>query len=703
MSTSTVAPPGARRHLRRLGAVATTGVVALALALGGVTSASAAQGGSWGTFTATGSARAYTGTMTLPGGFPATTFTSTSRQATIPSGSSTWQAASTPPGAQHGSSRGLPYLNLRPAQDSPTAAAASVTTYSFATPTPASGWSFVLGDVDADQVTVTATGADGAAVPASALGFRGTYNYCQGAGTPSCDSAGVGDQPTWDAATSTLVGNAAAADTEGAAAWFSPTTPLSSLTFTFQQRSGFPVYQTWFATTTFGLTGTATVGGAPFPGALVTVRDASGTVVATTTTGADGGYAVPALTAAPGYVATIEAPEGTDAAVPVTVDLSSADGVADFAFPDDVAPATVSVEGTILDTEGTPVAGVPLQLVSEADGTLEGETTTADDGTFAFPGLDADTRVVLERTDTDEELSRFTPNGGGTIPQDLITPVPAPAATVDVTGTITEPDGTPAADATLDVVAVDPADPEALPTGETVTVVTDETGAFEVPGLLPETDYVIVVDEKAEAPVPFTTPAVGEPSVPLELAVPAAESVSVGGTLVDAEGDPLAETPVAVLPLDGDTAVGTDTTDADGSFVVDGLEPDTDYLLVVDGDTDTAIAFRTGGTDTSLGTVVVDLPMDPGVPSPSPSDPGVPSPSPSDPGVPAPLPGDPGAPVAPAPAPAAPAPGLAFTGSDAALPLGLGAGLLLLGVGALVARGVVRRRHRLEEPAGPGD
>jgi hypothetical protein len=115
--------PPRRARLRGLAAATTTGVVALALALGGATSASAAQGSSWGEFQVSGSARAYTGTMTLDGGFPVTTFTSTSRQASVPSGSSTWQAASTPPGAQYGTSKGLPYLNQRPSQDSPTAAA----------------------------------------------------------------------------------------------------------------------------------------------------------------------------------------------------------------------------------------------------------------------------------------------------------------------------------------------------------------------------------------------------------------------------------------------------------------------------------------------------------------------------------------------------------------------------------------------------
>ncbi|TCU84315.1 hypothetical protein EDF48_106134 [Curtobacterium sp. PhB191] len=64
----------------------TAGFTALALgaglAIGGATSASAEPAGNWGTFTLSGASKAYTGTMTLPG-FPATTFTSNSRQSTV--------------------------------------------------------------------------------------------------------------------------------------------------------------------------------------------------------------------------------------------------------------------------------------------------------------------------------------------------------------------------------------------------------------------------------------------------------------------------------------------------------------------------------------------------------------------------------------------------------------------------------------------
>lgn len=102
------------------------------------------------------------------------------------SGSSTWLSAGTPVGAKYGSSQGRPCLNLRPKADTPKAP--STTTYTFARPTPSSGWTFVLGDIDADAVQIRAIGNDGTALTAAQLGFQGGFNYCAPGlpGKPSC-------------------------------------------------------------------------------------------------------------------------------------------------------------------------------------------------------------------------------------------------------------------------------------------------------------------------------------------------------------------------------------------------------------------------------------------------------------------------------------------------------------------------------------
>ncbi|ROP78492.1 carboxypeptidase family protein [Frigoribacterium sp. PhB107] len=673
-----------RASLRGLAAATTTGVVALALALGGATGASAAQGSSWGEFQVSGSARAYTGTMTLAGGFPVTTFTSTSRQATVPSGSSTWQAASTPPGAQYGTSRGLPYLNQRPSQDSPTAAGAAVTTYSFESATPSSGWSFVLGDIDADQATITATGVGGAVVTAAQLGFQGTYNYCAGTGTPSCDSAGTGDQPRWDAATATLVGNPSAADTEGAAGWFSPSVPLETLTITYQQRSGFPVYQTWFATKTFSAAGTATVDtgetATPYSGATVTVTNAAGDVVGTTETDAEGRWSVPALVAAAGYTATIT-PRGTDTVEPTAFSLVTADATGvDFVFPADIVPpATVSAVGAVVDGAGAPVGGREVQIVAEGDDVPLASTTSAADGTFAFDGLDPAKRYALIDVAT----------GGATdftAPEDITGyVVPLAPETVDVTGTVANADGTPAANETLDFIPV-PDEGTAQPTGPDVSVVTGPDGSFEADGLTPGADYVVVVGDDAEHPIPFTAPELGETPAPFVLVVPTAAAVAVDGTVVDSAGALAPGVVVSVLPVGSDVPVATATTDAAGRFVFADLTPGTTYRLAVTGAGDptefVAYVDRTLGTFALLAAEVP--PVEPPV-----TDPGAGTPS----TPPAGGAGTGGNGAGTSTGTAGGRGPLAFTGSDVDQPLLLAGGLLAAGLG-LVAGGAALRRRR---------
>ncbi len=358
------------RGLRTITAGGIAVVLGAGLAVSGVTSASAATAGHWGVFTVAGSARAYSGAVALPG-FPETTFTSTSRQTQVVSGASTWQGPSTPPGAVYGSSRGNSYINQRPDTDNATSPA--VTTYTFAGGTPgAGGWSFVLGDIDADQATITATLADGTPASVAQLGFAGAYNSCSvvSPGGWSCDADSDGttgrDVPTWNATTGVLVGNPTASDTAGATAWFTPTASLGTLTITYQQRSGFPVYQTWFANRTSSLSGVATLDGAALPGTLVTATAPNGTEY-TTTTDADGAYSFDALTQADGYRVSIATPD--NAAVdraPAALSLRSDVTGADFAFS--TPPGTVEVDGTVVDEDGLPVADATVTVTDPATG-----------------------------------------------------------------------------------------------------------------------------------------------------------------------------------------------------------------------------------------------------------------------------------------------------------------------------------------------
>jgi hypothetical protein len=160
--------------------------------------------------------------------------------------------ANTPFGAAFGSSSGETYATLRPTL-------ATSTTFLNFTRLPArvggAYGGFALGDVDAEDVQVTGYDADGAEVPVGALGFQGSFNYRE--------SAGSTNEPTWDSDTGTLAGNAAACkvspqpagcpggdeccDTDGAAAWFKPTRPLSAVRLRAKTLSGLPQYQLWIA------------------------------------------------------------------------------------------------------------------------------------------------------------------------------------------------------------------------------------------------------------------------------------------------------------------------------------------------------------------------------------------------------------------------------------------------------------------------
>jgi hypothetical protein len=267
-------------------------------------SASAAPSDGYATWTFAGTTTNYTGTVTLPTGFPAVTLTSTSRTpsaAPISSGASSWISAATPFGAVFGSSQNKPYLSLRPRADS--AGNPSVTTFTFATPTPVGGWGVTLGDVDAERVTISATDALGAAVPAASLGVS-TYNYCTPPGA-SCNNTFV---PTATPAGTTVSVEdpscpavTARCNTDGESAWINPTVAIKTLTVTSLWKQGFPTYQVWFATVARAISGTLATTCAVTQPLSAQLLDGSGAVVATSAVTA-GAFSFPLVAARSDYV-----------------------------------------------------------------------------------------------------------------------------------------------------------------------------------------------------------------------------------------------------------------------------------------------------------------------------------------------------------------------------------------------------------------
>ncbi|TPW71784.1 carboxypeptidase-like regulatory domain-containing protein [Schumannella sp. 10F1B-5-1] len=260
-----------------------TGIGAAALAAVLLTTASLPaaaaprqKAGSWGQLTTT--------TAQVAAGFPSATVASS--DPTLAVATTATMSATTPPGQVYGTSAGSTYLSVSPVS----ASVPSSTTITFAAPTPPEFWSFVFGDIDSESVQVSATAPDGSPVAIADLGFRGAYN-----------SLGQSDQPNWDAATGVLSGNVAASD--GASGWFSPTVPLSTLTFTSTTLNFAPRLQFWMVGLTASLSGRVVdTSGAPVANATVAVQQPDATPLpgppATAVTDGNGAYDIPVFPSA---------------------------------------------------------------------------------------------------------------------------------------------------------------------------------------------------------------------------------------------------------------------------------------------------------------------------------------------------------------------------------------------------------------------
>ncbi|WP_022892780.1 carboxypeptidase-like regulatory domain-containing protein [Agromyces subbeticus] len=589
---------------------ALTGLMAAALTVTiAATPASAATTANWATWAPlTGSGGAYATSMTLAGQ-PALTaqVSSDSRgAAAVVSGASMWLSEGTPVGEKYGSSRDQPYLNLRPKADSATAP--STTTYSFASPTPTSGWTFVLGDIDADQVRIQAIGADGAPLTATELGFREGFNYCADGvvGKPSCDGDAL-DVPEWDPAAMTLTGNDAAEDTSGAAAWFEPQTSISSLTFVFTRRAGFPVYQTWFASLARDITGTVTdAGTGPADGVTVNLIDANGDIVGTTTTAGGGLYSFEGFFATDGYIVEAVLPAGKIAvdANRKPADLTTDDAVVDFSIRD-IVP--VAVSGTVTDADNNPMPGVEV--------TIGGVTRTTDsNGNYLFDEVPVGSHTATIQTpdgyslETDP-LPSFTIEVGDTEPITGIDFVVA--ANPTLSGTVT------AAGTGVPGVTVTAEGPDG-----TLSTVTGADGTYSFP-LLPSGEYTVTVT------APDGTSVVGSPTRAETVTDGDVENVdfelvrfgSIEGTVFLDDGTPF---PAATVTVSGAGDSSVLTTDATGGYALGTLPPGeyTMTLTVPAGYTAVGPATRTV-TITAAGEAIFDqdfvLLADTPAPTPTPT------------------------------------------------------------------------------------
>ena len=137
----------------------------------------------------------------------------------------------TPFGEEYGTSRGQQYLTSAVAAGQPQG---TVTLNFESAPNPLT-WSIAVGDVDAENITLSALDVDGNEIDVREWKYV-PFNY----------ASGETDEPVWDAETQTIVGNTL--DTSGASMWIRPTQDnIASITLTQIRTSGFPQYQLWVA------------------------------------------------------------------------------------------------------------------------------------------------------------------------------------------------------------------------------------------------------------------------------------------------------------------------------------------------------------------------------------------------------------------------------------------------------------------------
>ena len=169
-----------------------------------------------------------TGTGTFTGTvFPGIEFTS--KDSSLGVAKSATLTATTPFGEVFGTSRGQQYLTSGVGSGK---AEGSLTLNFDTSPIPGT-WGLAFGDVDAEDIKVSALGPDGKAVDVRKWKFT-PFNY-----------AGGTDLPEWTLDTERILGNGA--DTSGASMWVEPTSEVSSITLTQIKLSGFPQYQLWVA------------------------------------------------------------------------------------------------------------------------------------------------------------------------------------------------------------------------------------------------------------------------------------------------------------------------------------------------------------------------------------------------------------------------------------------------------------------------
>ncbi|CAM3889723.1 carboxypeptidase-like regulatory domain-containing protein [Corallococcus soli] len=242
-----------------------------------------------------------------------------------------------------------------------------------------------------------------------------------------------------------------------------------------------------------------------------------------------------------------------------------------------LAPVTLArasrLAGRVVAVDGSPAAGLLVLLDGDTELATEQLTTTDGAGRFSFDDVPELPHQLNAGT---VQLGAFATLTVSPPAQDVVLQL-QPGVYVD--GTVSDDTGRPIAGAKVSTFREDggPASAEA-------TTVTSASGRYRL-GPLRAGPHAFKIEAARHLDLELANQALGRGQGPLDFTLPRAASAE--GTVVDAEGQPLAGISVG-LHYCGDRGRGcapedVTLTDADGHFVLDAPEADSGWIIAEDG------------------------------------------------------------------------------------------------------------------------